>query len=312
LHTNDNQHDDSPRAQTLLRGAGLLRRGLAFLLDAALGVLGAWLLFLLVGLVWPFDALFVKPAFASIMALWFLYFLGAALLLGTTPGKYVLGLRPYRARVKSEWLEEARLEPAGWRRRLLRTSTLVLWPLEALALLLSHNNQRLGDQLAGTYVLPAREQGHPWPWRLAVLLMLPLGLYLLTQLSGPVAANTKLHQAAMAYLCNAPTPPPKKPAAKAPRTLLPLGFSLSHGTSTITAGEALLNKRRQQGTVGIMTYIAPVATPPRRAYVTCRRQQHTWRCLQWRWEQPPFSRYRPSWHPAYWPPLVKATPRSCP
>ncbi|HOI54362.1 MAG TPA: RDD family protein, partial [Phycisphaerae bacterium] len=142
----------------------LVRRGMAFLLDALVVVLVVAVIVIAVEaprrpdlflsgqtadprtLMNSMNLVLMKGLFNAVMLV---YFLGTELILGRTPGKLIFGLMIVDA-------DDRR--PAWWRivdRNLLRLLEVVLVPVALLIILWTPRSQRLGDLLGGTRVVMA-------------------------------------------------------------------------------------------------------------------------------------------------------------
>ena len=171
--------------------AGFLRRSAATFTDVFAGLLGAFLVLSLIGLLVPMDeprmVYFTRP----VMFIGFLYVGIGPYLFSNSLGKYAFAVRVLSDRPGQK--------PTLWQ-FIVRWAPLILWPIEALVLLFSPSKKRVGDRLAATSVVEDAATRPRWGRRIGLSLTALFVFYLaLVQAMQAAARNTDMFKAASAY-----------------------------------------------------------------------------------------------------------------
>lgn len=172
--------------------AGFFRRAAATFTDVFVGLLGAFLVLSLIGLVVPMDSPKMALVTRPVMFLGFLYVGLGPCLFSNSLGKYAFAVRVTSDRTGAK--------PTLWQ-FLGRWALLILWPVELVVLLFAPSKKRLGDRLAATTVLEDAAALPRWGRRIGLSLTALFVFYLaLVQVMQAAARNTEMFAAAAAYL----------------------------------------------------------------------------------------------------------------
>ena len=161
-------------------------------MDAFAGLLGAFLILSLIGLLLPMDSRRMAVLTRPVMVVGLLYVGIGPYLFSNSLGKYAMAVRVLSDRTGKK--------PRLWQ-FLARWAMLILWPLEALMIVFSPSKRRIGDRLAATTVFEDAKAKARWGRRFGLSLTALFVLYLaLVQCMQAAAGNTEMFTAADAFL----------------------------------------------------------------------------------------------------------------
>ena len=173
-----------------LQRAGFEKRCVAFLIDHV--ILSIIMTIGLFGFAWDLLQTAFELTFLVVMLVIFMFYFSKDIVGGASIGKRVMGLA-----VRSN--DNADLTPS-YLLLFLRNIPIVVWPIEAIALLCSDNYRRIGDKLAGTAVYTVSPKVTPRAIVAVVISLIAAFALTLTITVTMVMRNHESYRVAISYI----------------------------------------------------------------------------------------------------------------
>ena len=166
--------------------ADTLRRGVAFLIDILLSILLVQLTFSIIGLFIPLDKQLGSLDYMVILAIIIFvpafYLVGVPYFFDNTVGKYLARIRVISA--------DTKLVPT-LKQLFQRWLLLILWPVEIIAVLISHEQHRMGDNFTNTRVVMDFRNTTSWYLRTSLTVVI-LAIMVVTPIFTILLASTNM------------------------------------------------------------------------------------------------------------------------